>query len=554
MKTRFLPVLLAVLSLSTFAADEPKLPKQELTPQMLYQFLLAEIAGQRGQLGLSTEAYRELANTTRDPRVARRAAEVAFFARRYDTALESARLWSQIEPESAEARYLITALLVAANRPDELAAQLSVQLAAEGTNLGGALMQLNRQLARLPDKQVARQLVDKVTAPYDGIAEAHFARAQAAHGAGDGVAALAEIDRALALRPDWEYAALVRVQLMSRSSDAIAWLGQFAAANPKAQEARLTYARMLVGGRRYEEARREFGSLLAANPENTDVLYAVAVLSMQLGDMAEAEKQLKRLVELNYADINVARVYLGQIAEEGKRWDEAVGWYKQVDSGEKYLVARLRAASVMAGRGKLDEARQFLRESIATTPVERVQILIGEAQLLREAGRHDDAYQMLADGLVAEPAQTELLYETALAAERVGKLDVLERNLRQLIVLKPDYAHAYNALGYSFADRNMRLDEASQLIDKALQLAPEDPFILDSKGWVLFRQGDTTGAIDALQKALAIRADPEIAAHLGEVLWSAGRRDEAKKTWNDAVKASPANEVLVDTIKKFKGP
>jgi Flp pilus assembly protein TadD len=208
----------------------------------------------------------------------------------------------------------------------------------------------------------------------------------------------------------------------------------------------------------------------------------------------------------------------------------------------------------MAGRGKLDEARQFLRESVATTPVERVQILIGEAQLLREAGRHDDAYKMLADGLAAEPAQTELLYETALAAERVGKLDVLERNLRQLIVLKPDYAHAYNALGYSFADRNMRLDEASQLIDKALQLAPEDPFILDSKGWVLFRQGDTTGAIDALQKALAIRADPEIAAHLGEVLWSAGRRDEAKKTWNDAVKASPANEVLVDTIKKFKGP
>ncbi|HTY99774.1 MAG TPA: tetratricopeptide repeat protein [Rhodocyclaceae bacterium] len=551
MKIRFLPVLLAVLSFAAGAADDPKLPKQELTPQLLYQFLLAEIAGQRGQLGLSAEAYRDLAVTTRDPRIARRAAEVAFFARRYDTALEAARLWSQIEPDSAEPRYLIIALLVAANRPDELAAEVSKQLAAEGANLGNALLQLNRQLARLPDRQVALQVVNKVTAPYEGVAEAHFARAQAAHGAGDAATALTEVDKALALRPDWEYAALVRVQLM-RGSEAVEWLGKFVAANPKAQEAHITYARMLVGERHYEEARREFGSLLAANPDNTDVIYAVAVLSMQLGDLAEAEKRLKQLVELNYQDVNIARIYLGQIAEEGKRWDDAIGWYKQVDGGEKYLVARLRAANIMATHGRLEEARQFLHDSAVNTPDERVQLLVGESQLLREVGRSEAAYQVLADGLAAEPDQVDLLYEAALAAEKVGKLDVLEKNLRRLIVLKPDYAHAYNALGYSFADRNMRLDEASQLIDKALQLAPEDPFILDSKGWVLYRQGDNAGAIDALKKALSIRPDPEIAAHLGEVLWVAGRHDEAQKTWNDAAKASPGNEVLVDTIKKFK--
>lgn len=554
MKPRLLPILLAAACLSAQAADETKLPKQPLTPQLLYEFLLAEIAGQRGQLGLSTEAYRELANTTRDPRVARRAAEVAFFAHRYDVALEAARLWRELEPDSAEARYLITALLVAANRSDEIVAQLSDQLKAEGANLGGALMQLNRQLARMADKQAARRIVDQVTAPYDGVAEAHFARAQAAHAAGDGTAALAEIDKALALRPDWEYAALIRVQLLPRGGDAVGWLGRFVSANPKAQEARLTYARLLVGEHRYDDARREFGNLLAANPDNTEVIYAVAVLSMQLGDLPEAEKQLKRLVDLHYADANAARIYLGQIAEEGKRWDEAIEWYKQVDGGDKYLAARLRAAGVIAGRGKLEEARQFLRETVATTPAERAQLLVGESQLLREAGRQADAYAVLEAGLADQPDQPELLYEAALAAERVGKLDVLEKNLRHLIELKPDHAHAYNALGYSLADRNTRLDEAAQLIDKALQLAPEDPFILDSKGWVLFRRGDTAAALDTLKKAFALRPDPEIAAHLGEVLWAAGRQDEAKKTWKEAAKANPTNEVLADTIKKFKSP
>jgi tetratricopeptide (TPR) repeat protein len=212
----------------------------------------------------------------------------------------------------------------------------------------------------------------------------------------------------------------------------------------------------------------------------------------------------------------------------------------------------MRAAHVLARQGKLAEARRWLQQTSIGNPAEQSQLLIAEAQLLREANRGEEAYAVVAEGLAAHPDQADLLYESAMLAERIDKLEVMERNLRRLIEIKPDHAHAYNALGFSLADRNLRLDEALELIDKALQLAPDDPFILDSKGWVMFRRGDALGALEALQKAFALRPDPEIAAHLGEVLWTLGRRDEASRTWDEAAKVSPDNAPLLSTIKKFK--
>jgi tetratricopeptide (TPR) repeat protein len=578
MKRRLLPALLATLVFSAQAADDAgvekvdaaervgkadtadkgadqgpaaNLPKQELTPRLLYQFLLAEIAGSRGQVDLSAEAYMDLARGTRDPRVARRATEIAVVARRYDAALSAARLWAELDPQAGQPRQMIGGLLAATERTDELAGHLAGQLAAAGGNVGDMLVQINRMLARYADKQAAQRLVNKVTEPYLGLAEAHFARAQAAHVASDDALARTELDRALALRPEWEQAALVRAQLTGDSAEAAKFLGQFVAANPKASEARLGYARGLVAEKRYAEARREFQHLLSDNGSSGDMVYAVAVLSLQLNDFDEAEKQLKRLVETNHAEINNARVYLGQIAEERKHWDEALQWYGQVTAGNQYMAARMRIAQMLVRQAKLPEARRVLQESSAANLAERSQLLIAEAQLLRDAGQPRDSYTVLADGLAQHPDQPELLYETAMMAERTGSLPVAERHLRRLIEIKPDYAHAYNALGYSLAERNERLDEAQQLIDKALQLAPEDPFILDSKGWVLFRRGDASGALEALKKAFALRADPEIAAHMGEVLWALGRQDEARKTWSEAEKAHPGNEVLLGTIKKF---
>jgi len=529
-----------------------RLPKVELTPQLLHQFLVAEFAGHRGQMALAVGAYRDLAKATRDPRIAKRAAEMALYARQFDAALDAARIWVETDPDSASARQMIASLLAAGGRSDELAAHIAKMLAAAGPELGPELLRLNRIFARGTDKVAVLKLIEGVTTPYLDVAEAHFARALAAFDAQDQAKARQEIERALALRPSWEQAALARAQIMPRGPEMLAGLKDFVAANPQANDARLAYARALVGEKRYEEARQEFTRLLDENRDNADVIYAVAVLSLQLNDTVLAETHLKRLIELKYGEADSARLYLGQIAEDKKRWDEALQWYSQIGNGEQHLAAQLRIANVLVQTGQVDAALRRLHEASAADPRERAQLVLGEAHVLREIGRNTEAYTVLERALADQPDQPDLLYEAALAAEKIGRPEVLERNLNLLIQIKPDHAHAYNALGYSLVERGLRLEEAQQLIDKALTLAPDDPFILDSKGWLLYRRGDNSAALDVLKKALALRPDPEIAAHCGEVLWALGRRDEAEKTWSDAAQASPGNETLAATIKRFK--
>ena len=526
------------------------LPKQELTGQILYQFLLAEIAAQRGQFSLSASAYLDLAMSTRDPRIVRRATEVAFHARQYDVALEAARLWQSLEPESQQARQMLSTLLLTSGRVEELAGSLARDLAAEGPRTGEALIRLVRAFARYPDKLAVQRLFNQLTQPYLGLAEAHLVRAQTAVGVGDAQRASSEIDQALELRPAWELAALFKAELLAKGDAQLDFLKTWLVANPQAQDVRLAYARGLVSEKRYEASRIEFRRLLSANPDNPDMLYAVGILSLQVNDIAEAEQQLKRFVEIGRGDLDPARFYLGQIADEGGRPDDALRWYDQVAAGEHVIPARVRAAQVLLRQNKLDEARERLAAARAGESGD-IRLLVAEAQLLRDAGRYAEAFAFLANALEMQPDQPDILYETALAAEKLGYVDLVERHLRRLIALKPDSAQAYNALGYSLADRNLRLDEAAQLIDKALSLMPDDPFILDSKGWLLFRQGKPAAALEALQKAYAQKSDPEIAAHIGEVLWVLGRSDEALVVWREAAKVHPTNEMLAATIKRF---
>lgn len=530
--------------------EEDRLPKQELTGQILYQFLLAEIAAQRGQFGLSASAYLDLALSTRDPRIARRAAEIALHARQYDVALEASRLWLSLEPESAQAKQTLSTLLLSSGRIEELAASVARDLAAEAPRVGEALLKLIGAFARYPDKLAIQRLFDQLTQPYLGLAEAHLVRAQAAVAAGNADRARSEIDQALQLRPSWELAALFKAELLPKGGAQLDFLKAFLEASPEAQDARLAYARGLVGEKRYEASRIEFRRLLSANPNNPDMLYAVGILSLQVNDAAEAEQQLKRFVEIGRGDLDPARFYLGQIADQAGRPDDAVHWYDLVVAGEHAMPAKVRAAQVLLRQNKLDEARGRLAAARANAPGD-IRLVVAEAQLLRDAGRHADAFAFLASELEVQPDQPDILYETALAAEKLGYVDVLERHLRRLIVLKPDSAQAYNALGYSLADRNLRLEEAAQLIEKALSLAQDDPFILDSKGWLLFRQGKPAAALEALQKAFAQKPDPEIAAHIGEVLWVLGRPNEALAVWREASKAHPTNEALAATIKRF---
>jgi tetratricopeptide (TPR) repeat protein len=278
----------------------------------------------------------------------------------------------------------------------------------------------------------------------------------------------------------------------------------------------------------------------------------VGVLAFQLKDYGVAEETLKRVLGMRYRDPDGVRYLLGQVAEEQKRWPQAIQWYEQIQDGDNALPARLRTAGAMAKQGKLEEARKFLQEVATDNPADEVQLTVTEAQLLRDASRHGDAFALLGEALKRQPEQPELLYDFALTAEKLEKFDLLESNLRKLIEVRPEHAHAYNALGYSFAERNMRLPEARKLIEKALELAPEDYYILDSMGWVQYREGDLKGAAATLRRAYDGRQDAEIGAHLGEVLWQLGQRDEARRVWQEAQKSAPENETLLKTIKKFR--
>lgn len=527
-------------------------PSTELTPEILYQFMFAEVAGARGQLPLSVAAYLDLARSTRDPRIAKRAAEVALAGRQYDAAIAATRIWAEQEPNSAGAQQMMVTLAAAFGRLDEVVLHLSRSLELDRENVPTALMRLNRLLGRIQDKAAVYKVVVDATEPYLQLPEAHFARAQAAYAAKEMAQAQASLEVALGQRPDWEFAVLFKALMaQAQPTEVIAILQPFVRANPESMDARLALARALVVERRFEEALSEFKVVLARQPANPDVIYAVGLLSMQMRDFELAEIQFKRLVDTNYAEANLVRTYLAQMAEEKKDFKSAAEWYASVTPGTHYMPAQARAAQLTARQGDFDGARAILQKARPADEAAQVQLIVAEGALLREANRNEEAYRFLDKSLQGRPNEPELLYETALAADRIGKFDVAEQLWQKLIKVKPDHAHAYNALGYSLTERGVRLEEAQQLIDKALALLPDDPFILDSKGWVQFRLGDKQAALATLQKAFSKRPDPEIAAHLGEVLWALGRQDDARKVWSEAARQSPGNQALADTIKKY---
>jgi len=521
----------------------------------LYDMLLGEIAQQRGDYALAAKTYLELAKRTRDPRVARRAVEVANQGRLNDLALDAAKTWYEMEPQSTAALSVVASLLVSARKVDEAEPYLAKLLNTEGVDQERGYLQINRLLAGNPDKRSNLRVVQKLASRHPELAPAHFAIAQAAALADDEKMALAEARRAAEIRPEWEAPPMLEAQVLQKRSTAQAAkrLADFVAKNPQSRPGRLAYARALVADKRMPEARKQFDALLAANPGDTELIYTVGILALQVKDYALAEENMKRLVSIpEYRDPDGARYILGQIAEEQKQWPRAIEWYDQIQDGEHALPARLRTANAIAKEGKLPAAREYLHKTAADHPGQEVQFTVAEAQLLRDANQSKEAFDLLGNALKEEPEQPELLYDYALTAEKLERFDVLEKNLRKLIEVKPDHAHAYNALGYSFADRNTRLGEARKLVEKALELAPEDSFIVDSLGWVQYREGDLKGAAQTLKRAYDGRPDAEIGAHLGEVLWVLGDRSEANRIWQESLKSAPDNEALLKTIKRLK--
>ena len=530
------------------------LPNQELTAPLLYEFLVAEIALQRGDRATAARQYVDLARRTRDPRVARRAVELSRFANDVQLGAEAARIWAETDPGSTTAQSQLAIAMILSGHADDAVPSLQRILATPGANVEQAFTQIGQVLGQQPDRVATLRVLQKLAASYPNEPRAHLEVARAALAANDDALALTEVRQAAKLRPGWEQAALLEAMVLQRQSNAAAAdsLAAFLKANPNARDARLQYARYLFLERKYPEARAEFQKLLADFPDNVDVVFSVALLSMQLEDWPLAEANLKRLLDLPVRDRNSVLLYLGQVAEAQKRYDEALRWYRQV-GGEPAFRAQILQAQVLAKQGDLAGARQILQKADATRNEQRVQLILAEAQILRDANQPKEAFLVVERGLDKLPENPDLLYDYAMLADKLDRVDIMESSLRKVMRVKPDHAHAYNALGYTLADRNQRLAEAKELIEKALALDPDNPMIIDSMGWVLYRMGDSQGALKQLQRAYELgKKDPEIAAHLGEVLWSLGRRQEAQAVWKEAVSRAPGNDVLVKTIERLK--
>lgn len=547
------------------AATKPdeQLPPVELTSDLFYKLTKAELDFKHGQWQSAYVSMMVLAQQTRDPRLARRSAEMALAAKQGNEALAAIRLWRELAPDSDDAVQYFLGFSVLGDDLTESEQVFAQRLNRAPPQARGLVMfQMQQYLLRAKDKATAFALMERVLAPYAGMMESHLVLAQGAFAADDKDRSLREARRALELKPDSELAVLTLAQVLG-DADAVSQLfGGFLVKNPGAREVRAAYARLLVEQKRYDKARAQFEAILQEQPDNPATLYALGIISVQAGDAQAAERYLRRHVELGQhkeeegeqdADASKALMLLSQIAEERGDLDGALAWLDKMDSADPRiaLTSQLKRAHLTSKKGDLEGALKQLRGIAAVDPAEQAEVAQTEGQLLRDAGRGAEAYALLSDAIKKFPDSPDLLYDFALAAEKQGKPQEMEAALRKVIEAVPDNHHAYNALGYSLAERGERLDEAYALVEKALSMAPGDPYIMDSMGWVQFRMGRLKDAEQTLRRAYALRNDAEIAVHLGEVLWQQGERAEAQKLWRAARAKDPKSDALRDTLARL---
>lgn len=535
------------------APAEPVYPNVELSSELLYDYLLSEIANQRGHKALAVEGSEEIARQTRDPRLARRAAQLALESGDMNRAVAAFRFWQELEPDAALASRMLSSLLLRGGRLDEAKTEFLKVFKQSEPAVAPVFLQIHPMLMSYPDKAAILKLAQALAEPYPAVAEAHWVVAQLAQESGQGALALSEVQQARRLRPEWSAPLAFEARLLNKSAPqrSLELMQHYLADHPAENELRLQYARALLEQTQLPAAREEFRRLSNNSPDNVELAFAVALISLQLGDLADAEQQLKQALDRGGKGQDALEYFLGQLGEAKEDEGLALTHYLAVAGGEYQYNAHLRAAYLLDKQGKLDMARQTLHQAQAATPAQRAQLLLIEAQMLRNAGQVAEAYRVIQPGLAVDAINPDLLYEAAMLADRLALYDASEQLLRKLIQLNPAHAQAYNALGYSLLERKLRTAEAVSLVEKALQLAPDDHAIMDSVGWGYYRAGRLEESIALLRRAYDGNPDPEIAAHLGEVLWVHGERDEAERIWQESIRAHPDSAPLQAVMRQF---
>ncbi len=531
----------------------PKRPKIELTEDILFKVLLAEIAGQRGKIDIAVENYLDLAKSTRDPVVVERATRVAIYARDDKAALEAAKLWLEIDPENPDAHQVMTVMTLRQGDIDQSLQHLEAILKASNGQLDQKLWMIANFLGREEDKDAVLQLMERLMENHMDDVDAMYAFANVSARMGNIDRAKELLKRVLEKRPENDAAALTYIALLQKSGEintALEWLETGLKNRKNDFNLRMAYARLLTEAKRFDDAREQFEIISKEAPDNDDVLYALGLLYLQINKLDEAEKYFTQLSNLKRRVFD-SNYYLGRIAEEKKELDKASDLYQGVHGGENYFDARIRLSLILAKQGKIDKALGNIRAIKMTKGINRLILIQAEGEILTNDKRYQEAMDVF-NKAIEEESHPDLLYSRAMLAEKMNRLDILEADLKTIIDEDENNATALNALGYTLADRTERYEEAYGYIKRAYDISPDDFYILDSLGWVLYRMGRLDEAAEHLQKALELRNDPEIAAHLGEVYWVMGNKQAAKEVWETALKGTPTDDRLLKVIERFK--
>jgi tetratricopeptide (TPR) repeat protein len=558
-----------------------------LDAELFYQLFVGELSFARGEPGTAYQVMLEAARRTKEEALFRRTVEIAARAGAGEEALSAAKAWRQALPKSLGAAQTQSELLLALNKGNEAVEPLKALIElVPAADRKAALSSLPRFVplgGNAERSAAAANAIDKVLEPWlinpDTRSTALLASARSRTLAGETARALPLLRDTLQAEPANEGAAFLAVELMERDPQAEALVRQYLGQPTATHAVRLGYARRLTGAQRFPEALAQTEQVTQSATAPLAAWLMQGALLIELGRPAQAQSALQRYLTARNAqppkatetptaqedgddsaspsstedkDLSQAYLMLAQAAEQQKDYMGAQAWLDKLGETADGGQALQRRASLLARQGKLKQARELLQKMPEGTNDELRAKALADAQLLREAQQWKEAEAVLAKASQRLPDDIDLLYEHAMVEEKLGHLDNMERLLRQVIQLKPDYHHAYNALGYSLADRNVRLDEARQLVARALELAPGDPFITDSLGWIEFRLGRKDIAAQLLRQAYAHRPDTEIAAHLGEVLWSLGEREEARQVLRSGRERDSSNEVLQDTLRRLK--
>ena len=559
-------------------------PRSALDAPLFYQLLIGEIELSTGEAGNAYAVLLDAARRTRDETLFKRSVDVALQARAGDQALTAARAWRQALPQSLEALRYELQLLAALNRSPELAEPLKLLLARtpeaeRATTIAG----LPRLFQRMSDKRQAASLIEELLQPYGQAPHAGNVRTAARVAVGrawwlaeDAPRALLQAERALADDPAAGTAVLLALDLLPVAPNAEKLVTGYLQRPGAEVGVQLAYVRALSAAQRYVDASAQLQIVTRSKPELAAPWLSLGALQLELRQPRDAESSLQRFLAARASaaatpataadddddDEDTSRgndggqtqawLMLAQAADQRGDAKAANAWLDKIDNPQRALEVQTRRAMLLARQGKLREGRLLVQQVPERKPEDARAKLLAESQVLREVKRWSDAHAVLVVASERFPGDADLLYEQAMMAEKLLRIDEMERVLRKVIELKPDHQHAYNALGYSLADRSQRLPEAQTLIKKALALAPGDPFITDSLGWVEYRLGNRDEALRLLRQAYAARPDAEIAAHLGEVLWVTGARDDARRVWREGRERDSVNEVLRETLARLQ--